>query len=46
MFSRKPTLTTDIEMHKETADDCLETVMDTGELPPSEVERMVVERLK
>ena len=46
MFGRKPILTIDIEMRKDTAEDCLERVMDTSDLPPSEVERMAAERLQ
>ena len=43
MFGRKATLAIDIEMRKDTADDGLERVLDTSELPPSEVERMAAE---
>ena len=38
MFGRKATLTIDIEMCKDAADDCLKRVLNVGELLPFEVE--------
>ena len=46
MFGRKATLAIDIEMRKDAADDCLNRILNVGELSPSEVEQMAAERLQ
>ena len=46
MFGRKATLTIDIEMCKDAADDCLKRVLNVGELLPFEVEQMAAEHLQ